>query len=79
MRDLLATFLALAVIFTTVWGIITLFILGVEALADVGVPPGVLYFSAGAVTARLYKEIGRWFANYCDIVWEKLCDWIVWR
>ena len=79
MRDFLATIISLFVIFATVWGGIVILVLGVDALTSIGMPPGVLYFTAGAIFARLYKQIGTWFANYCDAVWEKLCNWIVWR
>ncbi len=79
MRDFLATVLSLAVIFATVWGSIAVFIWCVNQLAAMGIPPGILYFSAGIVFAFSYKKIGRWFMNYCDSVWEKICEWIVWR
>ena len=79
MKDFLATILALLIIMGTVWGSIFLFISGVNFLSSMGIPQGLLYFSAGIVFAFTYKKIGRWFANYCDTVWETLCNWIVWR
>jgi len=79
MRDFLATVLSLAIIFATVWGSIAAFIWCVNRLADMGIPVGILYFSAGIVFAFSYKKIGRLFADYCDSVWEKICEWIVWR
>jgi len=79
MREFLATMLSLAIIFGTVWGIILLFILAVDALSSVGIPAGLLYFSAGIAFATSYKRIGGWFMDYCDTVWSKIHEWVVWR
>ncbi len=79
MRDFIATVLSLAIIFATVWGAIAGFVWCVNQLSAVGVPAGILYFSAGIAFAFSYKNIGKWFANYCDAVWEKIAEWIVWR
>jgi|TARA_B110000196_G_C21060848_1_gene622322 hypothetical protein len=79
MKDFFATMLALAIIFGTVWGIIVLFAMSVNFLVSIGIPSGMLYFSTGIIFAGMYKRIGKWFGNYCNTVWEKLYQWIVWR
>tara|TARA_Y100001970_G_C14253747_1_gene873623 strand:- start:4982 stop:5221 length:240 start_codon:yes stop_codon:yes gene_type:complete len=79
MKEFLSTMLSLAIIFGTVWGIILLFILSVDALSSVGIPTGLLYFGSGIAFATSYKRIGGWFMNYCDAVWSKIHDWVVWR
>jgi len=78
MRDGFATMLALAIIFGTVWGIIALFVMVVNFLTTAGIPSGLLYFSAGIIFASMYKRVGEWFIDYCNIVWEKLYKWMVW-
>ena len=78
MRDFFATVLALAIIVATVWGALALLVLGVNAVSSLGVPRGLLYFSAGICFAASYKGIGRWFADYCDAVWSKISGWVVW-
>jgi hypothetical protein len=79
MRDFLATALALAIIIATVWGALALLIVGVNAASTLGVPRGLLYFSAGICFAASYKSVGRWFADYCGAVWSKISSWVVWR
>jgi len=79
MRDFLATMLSLAIIFGTIWGVVLLFIFSIDFIASVGIPRELLYFTGGVAFAATYKKVGGWFMNYCNIVWEKLHDWIVWR
>ena len=79
MRDFLATVIALAIIIATVWGALALLVLGVNAASGLGIPRGLLYFSAGICFAVSYKSVGRWFADYCDTVWSKISSWVIWR
>jgi hypothetical protein len=79
MREFFATILALVIIVGTVWGVFTLLALGVLKVSSLGVHPGLLYFLAGVCFAATYKKTGRWFANYCDTVWEKISSFMVWK
>ena len=72
MRDFFATMLALVIIVCTVWGILALLGVAVNAVSFLGVPKELLYFSAGLCFAASYRNIGRWFANYCDMIWNKI-------
>ncbi len=78
MREFFATVLSLAIIVCTVWGIFGLLVFGVDLLSSIGIPRGLLYFVAGICFAASYTRIGRWFANFCDGVWERMQRWIVW-
>ncbi|HIE83826.1 MAG TPA: hypothetical protein EYQ00_08290 [Dehalococcoidia bacterium] len=79
MRDFFATMLALVIIVGTVWGVLALLSAAVNAVSFLGVPKGLLYFSAGLCFAVSYRNIGRWFADYCDTVWSKISAWIMFR
>jgi len=79
MREFFATILALAIIVGTVWAAFALLAWGVSIVSSFGIPPGVLYFLAGICFATTYKKTGRWFANYCDTVWEKISSFLVWK
>ncbi len=79
MRDFLATALSLAIILGTVWGIIITFIFSIDLISSIGIPQGILYFVSGITFAATYKRIGRAFSDYCDAVWGKIHNWVVWR
>jgi hypothetical protein len=78
-RDFFATILALVIIVCTIWGVIALLAAGVSVVSSLGIPQGLLYFCAGICFAVSYKNIGHWFADYCDTVWNKVSSWIVQR
>ena len=79
MRDVLATGLCLAIIGVTVWGAIALCALGVEKISALGIPPALLYFSAGIVTAIYYKKMGKAFIDFSSGVFERIYRWLVWK
>ena len=79
MRDFLATIIALIIIFATIWGLVAALVMSVNFLSSIGIPSGMLYFSGGIAFSCIYKKMGRWFANYCDVVWQKIQEWVVWR
>ena len=79
MREFFATILALVIIVGTVWGAFAVLAWGVSFASSLGLPRGLLYFLAGICFAATYKKTGRWFANYCDAVWEKISSFLVWK
>lgn len=78
MRDFLATIISLGILLATVWGIVILAAVIVDK-ASIFVPSGLLYFSAGVLFASCYKRAGEGFMSYCNVVWERVHDLVVWR
>ena len=78
MREFFATIFALVVIIGTLWAIFAILGLAVSFVSSWGLSPGLLYFLAGCAFGMGYRNIGKWFANYCDLVWSKISDWLMW-
>ena len=79
MKEFMGMILCLAVIVLSVWSAVILFAAAVEFAASSGVHPELLYFVSGVVTGLWYKEIGRAFMSYSEVVFQKVHDWIIWR
>ncbi len=79
MKQFLGMLLCFAIIVGTVWGLIISFSFLVQQAAVVGVPPEVLHFSSGVVVGVWWKEVGKAFMNFSELVFQKVHEWIVWR
>ena len=79
MKGFFATMLSLALIVGAVWGVFALLALGASFIHSMGVPSGPLYFLAGICFAASYKKLGRAFADFCDMVWEKISSMTIFR
>ncbi len=79
MKQFLGMLLCFAIIVGAVWGLIISFSFLIERAAMMGVSPELLHFSSGVVVGVWWKEVGKAFMAFSELVFEKVHTWIVWR
>ena len=79
MKEFLGMLLCFAIIVATLWGVIISFSFLIDRASAMGVAAELLYFTSGVVVGVWWKEVGKAFMSFSEMVFEKIHNWIVWR